>query len=49
MRTLMMVSELFGGTVNVKYAAVAFTEDDSFDWDESWTGKDRILVFNSKR
>jgi hypothetical protein len=31
--------EFFGGTVNVKYAAVAFTEDDSFDWDESWTGK----------
>lgn len=31
--------EFFGGTVNVKYAAVAFTEDDSFDWDESWKGK----------
>jgi hypothetical protein len=31
--------EFFGGTVNVKYAAVAFTEDDSFDWDESWAGK----------
>lgn len=31
--------EFFGGTVNVKYAVVAFTEDDSFDWDESWTGK----------
>lgn len=31
--------EFFGGTVNVKYASIAFTEDDSFDWDESWTGK----------
>lgn len=31
--------EFFGGTVNVKYAAVAFTEDDCFDWDESWKGK----------
>jgi hypothetical protein len=31
--------EFFGGTVNVKYAAVAFAEDDSFDWDEAWTGK----------
>jgi hypothetical protein len=31
--------EFFGGTVNVKYAAIAFAEDDSFDWDESWTGK----------
>jgi hypothetical protein len=31
--------EFFGGTVNLKYAAVAFVEDDSFDWDETWTGK----------
>lgn len=31
--------EFFGGSVNLKYAAVAFAEDDSFDWDESWTGK----------
>lgn len=31
--------EFFGGSVNVKYACVAFAEDDSFDWDESWTGK----------
>jgi hypothetical protein len=31
--------EFFGGSVNVKYATVAFAEDDSFDWDESWTGK----------
>lgn len=31
--------EFFGGSVNLKYACAAFCEDDSFDWDESWTGK----------
>lgn len=31
--------EFFGGTVNLKYASVSFVEDDSFDWDEEWTGK----------
>lgn len=31
--------EFFGGTVNLKYAAVAFVEDDSYDWDEAYTGK----------
>ena len=31
--------EFFGGTVNLKYASVAFTEDDCYDWDESWKGK----------
>lgn len=31
--------EFFGGTVNLKYAAVAFVEDDCFDWDEAFTGK----------
>lgn len=31
--------EFFGGTVNLKYASVAFTEDDCYDWDESWSGK----------
>jgi hypothetical protein len=31
--------EWFGGSVNCKYCAVAFCEDDSFDWDETWTGK----------
>jgi hypothetical protein len=30
--------EFFGGAVNVKHAVVAFSEDDSFDWDESWKG-----------
>lgn len=31
--------EFFGGTVNLKYASVAFCEDDSYDWDETYTGK----------
>ena len=31
--------EFFGGTPNLKYAVVAFTEDDSFDWDEVYRGK----------
>lgn len=31
--------EFFGGTVNLKYACVAFCEDDSYDWDESYVGK----------
>lgn len=31
--------EFFGGAPNLKYAAVAFAEDDSFDWDELFDGK----------
>lgn len=31
--------EFFGGAPNLKYAVVAFAEDDSFDWDEVYTGK----------
>ena len=31
--------EFFGGTVNIKYASVSFCEDDSYDWDEAWSGK----------
>ncbi len=31
--------EFFGGAANLKYAVVAFTEDDSYDWDEVYTGK----------
>ena len=31
--------EFFGGTVNLKYASVSFCEDDSYDWDETFTGK----------
>lgn len=31
--------EFFGGSVNVKYAVVAFCRDDAFDWDEGYRGK----------
>jgi plastocyanin len=31
--------EFFGGAPNLKHAVVAFAEDDSFDWDEVYTGK----------
>ncbi|TNE58738.1 MAG: T9SS C-terminal target domain-containing protein, partial [Bacteroidetes bacterium] len=31
--------EFFGGAPNLKYAVVAFAEDDSFDWDEVYAGK----------
>ena len=30
--------EFFGGTVHVNYAAVAFAGDDSFDWDQGFSG-----------
>jgi hypothetical protein len=40
--------EFFGGACNLKYAVVAFSEDDSFDWDESWTGKGQFW-FSIKR
>ncbi|MFN7120015.1 MAG: T9SS C-terminal target domain-containing protein, partial [Saprospiraceae bacterium] len=31
--------EFFGGAPNLKHAVVAFAEDDSFDWDEVYTGQ----------
>ena len=31
--------EWFGGTVDVKYAAVAFPFDDAFDYDQGWRGR----------
>ena len=31
--------EFFGGAVNVKFATVSFSGDDSFDWDLGWQGK----------
>ena len=30
--------EWFGGTVNARYLAVAFGQDDSFDYDQGWRG-----------
>lgn len=31
--------EWFGGTVDAKYLVSAFNKDDSFDYDEAWTGR----------
>ena len=35
--------EWFGGTANVKYAAVHFCGDDAYDYDEGWRGKAQYL------
>lgn len=31
--------EFFGGTVNLRYATIAFCEDDYIDWDQGYKGK----------
>ena len=36
--------EMFGGTVNIKYALVTGSRDDSFDWTVGWTGKGQFWV-----
>ena len=36
--------EMFGGTVNIKYAVVSGARDDSFDWTDGWTGKGQFWV-----
>ena len=36
--------ELFGGTVAVKHAAVAFCGDDAFDYDFGWNGKGQFWL-----
>lgn len=35
--------ELFGGTVDIKNISVAFSEDDSFDFDLGWSGSGQYL------
>lgn len=35
--------ELFGGTVDIKNISVAFSEDDSFDFDLGWSGTGQYL------
>jgi hypothetical protein len=35
--------EFFGGTVNIKYAAMMFGNDDMFDYDLGWSGKAQFL------
>jgi hypothetical protein len=36
--------EWFGGTVNVRHAAVSFCGDDSYDYDQSWDGKGQFWL-----
>ena len=31
--------ELFGGTVDLKYCSILFSDDDGFDWDHGWNGR----------
>lgn len=35
--------EFFGGTVDLKYAAIAFCGDDALDWDTGWRGRVQFL------
>jgi hypothetical protein len=36
--------EFFGGTVDLKYASVLFSDDDNFDWDLNWSGRGQFWV-----
>ncbi len=36
--------EMFGGTVNLKYALVTGARDDSFDWTDGWSGKGQFWI-----
>jgi hypothetical protein len=40
--------EVFGGTVNLKYIATYWGDDDALDWDLGWTGKVQFF-FNLNR
>jgi hypothetical protein len=35
--------EMFGGSVNLKYCSVLFSNDDMYDWDLGWVGKGQFL------
>ena len=35
--------EFWGGTVNVKYASMLFSNDDMFDWDDGYSGKAQFI------
>ncbi len=35
--------EFWGGTVDVKYIAMMFGNDDNFDWDDGWRGRAQFL------
>lgn len=43
--------EWFGGTVNCKYLVSSFNDDDSFDWDQGYSGKLQFLfsIYNDDR
>ncbi len=36
--------ELFGGTVDVKYLVISGAQDDTFDYDQGWTGRGQFWV-----
>jgi len=36
--------EFFGGTVDLKYATVMYSADDSFDWDQGWRGRGQFWL-----
>lgn len=36
--------EFFGGSVDLKYASVLFSDDDGFDWDQGWSGRGQFWV-----
>ncbi len=36
--------ELFGGTVDIKYMAIVGAQDDTFDYDNGWTGRGQFWV-----
>ncbi|HLR32164.1 MAG TPA: hypothetical protein VK074_06725, partial [Fodinibius sp.] len=36
--------ELFGGTVDIKYLVVKGAQDDTFDYDQGWTGRGQFWV-----
>lgn len=40
--------EFFGGTVNAKHLLCVYPEDDSFDWDNGYTGKLQFIASISK-
>ena len=37
------LEEFWGGTVDVKYIAMMFGNDDNFDWDDGWRGRAQFL------
>src|SRR5699024_2676395 len=36
--------ELFGGTVDIKYLVIKGAQDDTFDYDQGWTGRGQFWV-----